>query len=119
MVALDPSLKTTTAWSTGLTDSPAALPDNTTRTLSIDGRALILVKHQGNLYLYENNCPHASETLDPMGGSLSNDTGDLVRCQRHGAEFLATSGECVGGPCLGEALTAVAFTPVGDEIYLD
>lgn len=95
------------------------IADNSTQALTIDGRALLLVKHRGELYLYENNCPHANETLDPMGGSLSNAGGDLIRCQRHGAEFLASDGECVGGPCLGERLTAVPFTPSGGAIYLD
>jgi nitrite reductase/ring-hydroxylating ferredoxin subunit len=54
-----------------------------------------------------------------MGGSLSGADGELIRCQRHGAEFLAASGECVSGPCLGEQLTPVAFTAVGTDIYLD
>jgi len=99
----------------------AALPiaDNSTQSVTLDGRALLLVNRGGELFLYENNCPHASETLDPMGGSLSDASGDLIHCQRHGAEFLAASGECVSGPCLGEQLTAVAFTLVESDIYLD
>jgi len=98
---------------------PLPLPRNSTRSVTVDGRALILVDRGGELYAYENNCPHANETLDPMGGSISSDDGVLLRCQRHAAEFLADSGECVSGPCLGESLTPVAILVVDNQIYLD
>lgn len=102
-----------------LEEKPLPLPDNTSRSVTLDGRDLILARSGGTAYLYENRCPHTNETLDPMGGSVSDDSGTLLRCQRHGAEFLAATGECVAGPCLGEELTAVSFTAVGDDIYLD
>lgn len=98
---------------------PLPIPDNSTRSVTLEGRSLILVNHQGELYLYENNCPHANETLDPLGGSLREDDSGLLRCQRHAAQFLPDTGECVAGPCLGDTLTPVAFTAVGEQIYLD
>ncbi|EED31392.1 putative Rieske [2Fe-2S] domain [gamma proteobacterium NOR5-3] len=96
-----------------------SMPDNSSKSVTLEGRPLILAKHRGELFLFENNCPHANETMDPLGGSLSDDSGALLRCQRHGAEFLTHSGECVAGPCLGDALTPVAFTLAGGQIYLD
>ena len=95
------------------------LPDNSSVSVTLEGRTLILVKHRGELYLYANSCPHTGESLDPMGGELGRGGGELLRCQRHGAEFLAASGECVAGPCQGEHLTPVPFTLAGDQIYLD
>lgn len=95
------------------------VPKNSSRSVTLEGRDLIIVNRADELFLYENNCPHANETLDPMGGSVSDADGELIRCQRHGAEFLAATGECVSGPCLGEHLTPVAFTAVGPDIYLD
>ena len=95
------------------------IPENSTASLTLEGRSLLLVNSGGELFLYENNCPHTRETLDPMGGSTSDETGSLIHCQRHAAEFLASSGECVAGPCMGEFLTPVAFTAVNGEIYLD
>ena len=103
----------------GTTASPLRMPDNTSRSVTLEGQSLILAKRRGKLYLFANNCPHANESLDPMGGSLSDETGDLLRCQRHNAEFLTETGECVAGPCLGQALRPVAFTLAGDQIYLD
>lgn len=95
------------------------LDDNSTRSVNLDGRALLLLRRGERRYLYENRCPHTGETLDPMGGSLLDEGGQLILCQRHGAAFLAESGECVSGPCLGEALQPVPCTVVGDAIYLD
>ena len=101
-------------------DDPALpLEENSSRSVTLEGRDLLLVNCNGGLYLYENLCPHARDTLDPMGGNLSDDSGQLVRCQRHGATFLATTGECVSGPCQGEFLTPVSFTSSGDSVYLD
>ncbi|MFT4768712.1 MAG: nitrite reductase/ring-hydroxylating ferredoxin subunit [Glaciecola sp.] len=96
-----------------------SMPDNSSQSVTLEGRSLILAKHREDLFLYENNCPHANETMDPLGGSISDESGDLLRCQRHGAEFLTTTGECVAGPCIGEALSPVAFTVAGEQIYLD
>lgn len=93
--------------------------DNTTTSLDRGALKLLLVKHRGEVFLYENNCPHAREPLDPMGGSLATIGGMLIVCQHHGAEFLSHNGQCVAGPCLGESLRALPFTLSAGEIYLD
>jgi len=92
---------------------------NGSRSVNLDGRELLLVCHGGEHYLYENRCPHTGETLDPLGGSILDADAPLLVCQRHGAQFLLESGECVGGPCQGESLAAVPCTVVGQDIYLD
>ena len=71
------------------------------------------------LFLYRNSCPHTGETLDPMGGSVAGSDGLLLTCQRHAAQFITRSGECVGGPCQGEQLQAVPFTLSQGDLYLD
>ncbi|MFT7289167.1 MAG: nitrite reductase/ring-hydroxylating ferredoxin subunit [Halieaceae bacterium] len=102
-----------------MSDDSFPIPQNSTRSVTLEGRALILVRHKDQLFLYENLCPHTRETLDPLGGSLSEVNGELITCQRHSAQFLAATGECVAGPCQGEQLTAIPFTAVGADIYLD
>ena len=94
-------------------------PDNSTSSLNIDSREILVARQSGELFIYENNCPHTRETLDPMGGSVATNGGLLIQCQRHAAEFIAATGECVSGPCQGEALTAIAYTLSNDDIYLD
>ncbi|GAB3286231.1 Rieske (2Fe-2S) protein [Parahaliea aestuarii] len=95
------------------------IDDNSSASLQVDHLALLAVKKDGELFLYENRCPHANTELDPMGGSVAASQGMLLVCQHHGAEFLSHSGECVAGPCLGESLRAVAFTLSNGDIYLD
>ncbi|MEE4276997.1 MAG: Rieske 2Fe-2S domain-containing protein [Halieaceae bacterium] len=99
--------------------NPLPLERNTSASVTVDGIPLIIADHNGRLFAYENLCPHANETLDPQGGSLSSADGALLRCQRHAAEFLSTTGECVSGPCLGERLRPVAIVIVDREVYLD
>ena len=99
--------------------NPLPLARNTSASVTVDGLELIVADVNGELYAYENLCPHVGESLDPMGGSISSDDGSLLRCQRHAAEFLSDTGECVGGPCLGESLRPVPIIVVDQTIYLD
>jgi nitrite reductase/ring-hydroxylating ferredoxin subunit len=93
--------------------------DNSTRSIDVDQRALLVARRAGQLFIYENSCPHTRETLDPEGGSVASADGLLLECQRHAAQFVTDTGECVAGPCLGEHLYPVAFTLSGSDIYLD
>jgi nitrite reductase/ring-hydroxylating ferredoxin subunit len=94
-------------------------PDNSAHGVHSGGLALLIVRRAGQTYVYENLCPHTRETLDPDGGSVAVSGGLLIQCQRHAAEFIAESGECVAGPCQGETLTPIPFTLSGGDIYLD
>jgi nitrite reductase/ring-hydroxylating ferredoxin subunit len=93
--------------------------EDASSSLQVGHLDILLVRSGGDLYLYENRCPHAADTLDPLGRSVLSPDGLLLHCQRHGAEFLAQSGECVAGPCQGESLQPVAFTLSNGDIYLD
>ena len=88
-------------------------------SIMVDALSLLVVRRKEEIFVYQNSCPHTRETLDPQGGSVASPDGLLITCQRHGAEFLAHSGECVGGPCPGEFLTAVPITLSAGDIYLD
>jgi nitrite reductase/ring-hydroxylating ferredoxin subunit len=94
-------------------------PDNSTRSVQCGHMGLLVVRRAGQLFLYENRCPHTRETLDPAGGSLASGDGLLIECQRHAAQFIADTGECVAGPCLGEKLQAIPYTLSDGTIYLD
>ena len=96
-----------------------SFPANGSKGVVVDGRSLLVVRRQNDVYVYSNSCPHTRETLDPTGGSVLSSDGLLLRCERHGAEFVTETGECVGGPCLMETLEPVPFTLSGGEIYLD
>lgn len=93
-------------------------PDCST-SIRINKHDILVVRQGKDLFLYRNLCPHAADTLDPMGDSVLSDDGLLLRCQRHGAEFRTDNGVCVAGPCLGEQLQSIPFTLADDTIYLD
>jgi nitrite reductase/ring-hydroxylating ferredoxin subunit len=92
---------------------------NGSYAVAIDGRSLLVIKHGDEYRAFENRCPHTGDTLDPMGGSVASEDGLLLECQRHAAQFIATTGECVGGPCLGESLTPVPVLVSQGALYLD
>ena len=94
-------------------------PENGSYSIDSELGPLLLVRHGEDLFLYRNSCPHTGETLDPMGGSVADSDGLLLTCQRHAAQFVTLTGECVGGPCLGEQLQAVPFTLSQGALYLD
>lgn len=72
--------------------------------------SLFLVKHQGQLHAYVNDCPHwpGSPMAWRRDGYLNHGATRIV-CSGHGAEFDIASGHCTLGPCLGQSLTPVAL----------
>ncbi len=89
----------------------ADIPDGGAREVEavVDGVAesVILVREGTVVRGYLNICPHAGHRLDWTPGQFLFDHGLLV-CAVHGASFVRTTGVCVGGPCRGSALRAVA-----------
>ncbi len=58
-------------------------------------------------FAYENNCPHAYLPLNMKAGIFTEKSGKYFICQNHGALFDIKSGQCLGGPCSGQSLTAI------------
>jgi nitrite reductase/ring-hydroxylating ferredoxin subunit len=69
---------------------------------------LFVVKHQGRLHAYLNDCPHwpGSPMAWRQDAYLSRDANRIV-CSGHGAEFDIASGLCTLGPCIGQSLAPV------------
>lgn len=82
------------------------------------GEENIVVLRQGEqVHAYLNVCPHAGRQLDYAPGQFLLDKGLLI-CAVHGASFDRASGLCVGGPCKGESLPAVAVRVEDESIFL-
>lgn len=84
-----------------------------------DAESLILHRdEQGVVRAWLNVCPHAGRRLDWAPGKFLRGKDGLLVCAVHGASFELRRGECVGGPCQGEALRAVALELRDGGVFL-
>ncbi|AOH83185.1 2Fe-2S ferredoxin [Sphingomonas panacis] len=65
-----------------------------------------VVRRHGMMYGYVDRCPHAGVPLARVLDDYLTPDGSLIACNWHGALFTLDEGLCVGGPCLGQRLTA-------------
>lgn len=87
----------------------------------LDGDAESLILHRdaaGEVRAWLNVCPHAGRRLDWAPGKFLRSKDGLLVCAAHGASFELQRGECVAGPCRGEALREVAVACVDGEVRL-
>lgn len=80
-----------------------------------DGASLVVLEAGGRIHAYRNSCPHAGRPLNWAPGRFLYAHGQLV-CAAHGAAFRPEDGHCIGGPCRGASLTAVAVEVVEGEV---
>ena len=72
-----------------------------------DAESLILYRDGESVRAWLNICPHAGRRLDWAPGQFLKSKDGLLVCAAHGASFELARGECVAGPCRGEALRRV------------
>ena len=86
--------------------------------LNGDAESLILYRDGQLVRAWLNVCPHAGRRLDWAPGKfLKSKEGHLV-CAAHGASFELDRGDCVAGPCRGDALRAVQVQVRDGEVWL-
>lgn len=71
---------------------------------------LFAVKKDGQIFIYQNHCPHLGVELNWLEDQFLDSDNALIQCATHGALFLIENGECVSGPCVGESLKALPHT---------
>ena len=83
-----------------------------------DAESLVLYRLGDEVRAWMNVCPHAGRRLDWAPGQfLKSKDGHLV-CAAHGASFELDRGDCVAGPCRGDALRAVQVQVRDGEVWL-
>ena len=83
-----------------------------------DAESLVLYRVGDEVRAWLNVCPHAGRRLDWAPGQfLKSKDGHLV-CAAHGASFELDRGDCVAGPCRGDALRAVQVQVRDGEVWL-
>lgn len=65
-----------------------------------------VVRRDGGVYGYVDRCPHAGVPLARALDEYLTPDGRLIACSWHGALFTIEQGTCVGGPCVGQQLSA-------------
>jgi 3-phenylpropionate/trans-cinnamate dioxygenase ferredoxin subunit len=82
------------------------------RRFIIDGRDIILVKHNGQIFALDDLCTHDGGNLSD--GSIKD--SDLV-CPRHGARFDIKTGAPTGMPAVA-GISTYEIKIENDQIYL-
>jgi nitrite reductase/ring-hydroxylating ferredoxin subunit len=79
---------------------------------------LFAVRRDGRVHVYVNACPHVGLPLEPLPNRFLDAKKQVILCSVHGARFRIEDGRCVTGPCIGEALEAVAVRVVDGQVVV-
>ncbi|MGB0919801.1 MAG: Rieske (2Fe-2S) protein [Alphaproteobacteria bacterium] len=79
---------------------------------------MILVRFEGHIMGFQNECPHALTPLEFMPDKFFNREKTHLLCSTHGAQFRPDDGLCVQGPCKAKALKPVPLRLEGDQIVM-
>ena len=99
--------------------APDELAEGQSRGFELAKEKLLAVRKDGQLYAYRNRCPHRGIPLEWLPNQFLDASASLIQCATHGALFLIESGECVAGPCAGQALQALAIRENDQGIWVD
>ena len=86
--------------------------------LGADAESVILHRQGGAVRAWLNICPHAGRRLDWAPGQFLKSREGLLVCAAHGASFELEGGQCVAGPCRGDALRPVAVEVRDGQVWL-
>ena len=84
----------------------------------MDGQSVFAVKKDGQIYVYVNACPHIGIPLEFQPDEFLDMEKRFIQCANHGALFEIETGDCIAGPCAGQALQAARFEIDGDSVRL-
>ncbi|MCB4820609.1 Rieske (2Fe-2S) protein [Roseicella aerolata] len=79
---------------------------------------LFAVRKDGRVHVYVNACPHIGLPLEPLPDRFLDPRRQVILCAVHGARFRIEDGQCVSGPCIGEALEAVPVRIVDGQVMV-
>jgi len=85
-----------------------------------DGETLegFLVKVDGKLYAFVNQCKHLPLPLDFGDQHFLTVDKVYIICQNHGALYDPHTGVCIAGPCEGEKLDQLKIEVLDGKIWL-
>ena len=75
------------------------------------------LRHRGRVVAYLDRCAHQPREMDWIEGEFLDAARTVIVCALHGAEYDPADGRCVGGPCGGARLVALAVEERPDGVY--
>ncbi len=95
-----------------------AIQEDQSKGFEIDGVSLFAVRKDGQVHVYQNQCPHLSIPLEFMPDQFLDSENYFIQCSTHGALFEVESGNCVSGPCVGDKLTPIECSVDNNQILV-
>lgn len=77
-----------------------------------------VVRFNGEVYGYLNECGHVPAELDWQPGEFFDDSKLYLICSIHGALYAPETGRCMGGRCQGKGLKPLPVCEIDGRIYL-
>ncbi len=91
------------------------IPEREARAFQLNnGDNIFITQRDGCFYAYQNLCPHLQVELEFLENQFLDREQEFIECSTHGALFLVESGECISGPCQGQALEKVTLSVHSD-----
>jgi nitrite reductase/ring-hydroxylating ferredoxin subunit len=84
-----------------------------------DWKEGFVVRFGREYFAYLNRCQHVPLPLDLGDNDFFDYDEKRLMCRNHGAVYLPDSGECIGGPCVGQFLEKLPITQVHDRLYVE
>jgi nitrite reductase/ring-hydroxylating ferredoxin subunit len=78
-----------------------------------------VVRRGDTVRAYVNHCPHAGFPLNWQPDVFLAPGATLILCVMHGALFDIDTGQCVSGPCAGQALRALPVRVTQGYVVLE
>lgn len=85
------------------------IKEGQSKGFELEGHNVFAVKKEGQVFVYNNSCPHLGVELNWQEDQFLDKDDALIQCSTHGALFIIESGHCVAGPCMGKHLQAIPF----------
>lgn len=83
-----------------------------------EAREGFVIRHEGLLHAYRNECRHVPMTMDWVENRFLSRDRCWIQCATHGALYEIDSGLCVAGPPAGQTLRRLAVEVADGQIVV-
>lgn len=94
------------------------LEEDQSKGFELEGISVFAVRKDGQVYVYQNHCPHLSIPLEFMPDQFLDSENYFIQCSTHGALFEIDSGNCVSGPCVGDKLIPIESKVEDNQVFV-